>query len=137
MTLFHRRRLPPELAAPYEAFERVLADVEPAKEALTQVMPTTRLPGRPLPEALAEFEGRLGRARDAMPGWRRPEIEAEWVACAAGIEEAATRAVRLREDAPELGGFEGLIGAVESLLDPLEPFHAAAECFRSLRVATR
>ena len=136
MTFFRRRRLPPELEAPYESFERVLADVEPAKEALTEAMPTTRLPGRPLPDALAEFEDRLARARDAMSGWRRPETEPEWAACAAGIEESANRAARLREDAPDLRGFEGLISAVESLLDPLEPFHAAAERFRSLRVAS-
>jgi hypothetical protein len=134
VTLFRRRRLPPELEAPYEAFERVLAEVEPAKEALTEVMPTTRLPGRPLPDALAEFEDRLDHARDAMPGWRRPETEPEWAACAAGIEEAAARAARLREDAPDLGGFEGLIWAVGSLLDPLEPFRVAAERFRSFRV---
>ena len=136
MTLFHRKRLPPELEAPFETFERVLAEVEPAKEALTEAMPTTRLPGRPLPDALAEFEERLGRARDAMSGWRRNETEREWTACAAGIEQATARAVRLREHAPDLGGFEGLIWAVESLLDPLEPFRAAAERFRSLKVAT-
>jgi hypothetical protein len=134
---FRRKRLPPDLEEPYEAFERVLAEIEPAKEALTDVMPTTRLPGRPMPDALAEFEARLERGREAMPGWRRSETEAEWVACAQGIDEALERAVRLREDAPDLGGFEGLIGAVESLLDPLEPFSSAADRFRSLRVPAR
>ena len=137
MTFFRRKRLPADLEGPYEVFGDVLAEVEPAKEALTEVMPTTRLPGRPLPDALAEFEERLGRARMVMPGWRRTETESEWVACAHGIDEALGRVVRLREDAPDLGGFEGLIWAVESLLDPLEPFTSAAERFRSLRVAAR
>jgi hypothetical protein len=36
-------------------------------------------------------------------------------------------------DPPELGGFEGLIWAVDQLLAPLEAFEAAAERFRTLR----
>lgn len=133
MRLLRRKRLPAALEEPYAAFERVLAEVEPAKQALTGVMPTTRLPGRPLPDALAEFEERLERARESMSAWRRPEIESEWAACDAGVGEALARARSLREDAPHLGGFDGLIWAVETLLDPLEPFHAAIARFRSLR----
>jgi hypothetical protein len=53
------------------------------------------------------------------------------------VDEARARAARFREDAPELGGFEGLIWAVETLLDPLEPFAAAADRFRSMRVSGR
>jgi hypothetical protein len=68
-----------------------------------------------------------------MPTWRRPELEAEWLACGAGIRESLDRARRLREDPPELGGFEGLIWAVDQLLAPLEAFEAAAERFRTLR----
>jgi hypothetical protein len=137
VTALRRKRLPAELEAPHEAFERVLAEVEPAKEALTEVMPTTRMPGRPLPDALVEFEERLTRALEEMPGWRTPVTETEWVACERGIDEALSRARSLREDAPELGGFEGLIWAVGSLLDPLEPFAEAAHRFRSLRVTAR
>jgi hypothetical protein len=137
VTIFRRKRLPASLEAPAESFERVLAEVEPAKRALTDVMPTTRLPGRPLLDALAEFEERLGRARELMPGWRRPETEPEWTACHDGLAEALDRARRLREDAPDPGGFEGLIWTVEHLLDPLEPFRKAADRFRSLRVVRR
>ena len=39
-------------------------------------------------------------------------------------EHALERAERLRNDAPDLGGFEGLIWAVEQLMDPLGPFRA-------------
>ncbi|MDH5314496.1 MAG: hypothetical protein OEW66_11780 [Actinomycetota bacterium] len=137
MTIFRRKRLPAGLVGSFEAFERVLSEIEPAKEALTEVMPTTRVPGRPLPDALVEFVERLERARAAMPAWRCAEIEPEWSACANGVDEALGRARRLREDAPDLGGFEGLIWAVEELLDPLEPFRSAAERFRSMRVVTR
>ncbi|MGH2541072.1 MAG: hypothetical protein ACRDGK_11165, partial [Actinomycetota bacterium] len=72
-----------------------------------------------------------------MPAWKSPPIEREWSACEAGISAALTRARRFREEAPDLAGFEGLIWAVEEMLDPLEPFRAAAERFRSLRVPAR
>jgi hypothetical protein len=132
--IWRRKRLPLELEGPFEAFGAVLAEVEPAKAALTDVMPTTRMPGVALPDALVEFESRLAAAEALMPAWRRPELEQEWGACETGLQAASDRARRFREDPPELGGFEGLIWAVEELLDPLEPFRAAAERFRRLKV---
>ena len=128
-----RKRLPPELEAPFEAFNAVLAEVEPAKAVLTEVMPTTRLPGRPLPDVLLEFEERIGRALEVMPAWRRAETEEVWGRCADGLAEALLRAQRLREESPELGGFEGLIWTVEHLMSPLDPFEAGAERFNAMR----
>lgn len=131
--ILRRRRLPESLRAAHDAFERVLAEVEPAKEALTEVMPSTRLPGRPLPDALIEFETRLSRARELMPAWRAPELEETWAACNAALVEATDRARRFREEAPDLGGFEGLLWAVEHLMDPLDAFAHAAARFDQLR----
>jgi hypothetical protein len=128
-----RRRLPPELESHFAAFSDTIADLEPAKAGLTRVLPTTRLPGTPLPDAIAAYEAALERAEEMMPAWRHPAVEEIWVACREGVAGARDRARRLREEAPELGGFEGLIGAVEHLLDPLEPFEAAAAAFRDLR----
>jgi hypothetical protein len=116
------------------AFHAVLDELEPAKAALTEVMPTTRMPGRPLTDALLEFEGGLDRSAPSMPAWRTRDVETQWCACDAGLEQARTRARRFREEAPDLGGFEGLIWAVEHLLAPLEPFAAADERFRELGV---
>ena len=130
--IFRRARLPPSLRVPFSAFRAVLAEIEPAKAALTEVMPTTRMPGRSLPDALIEFEGGLARGVELMPDWRANEVESEWIACERGLRDARDRARRLREEAPELGGFEGLIWAVEELLDPLEPFAEAARRFREL-----
>jgi hypothetical protein len=131
--MFKRKRLPPELEPSFAAFMAVLAEVEPAKAAITEVMPSTRQPGRPFPDALLEFEEGLGRARLQMRGWRGPPMDDAWGRCDAGLIEALDRARRFREEAPELGGFEGLIWAVERLLAPLEPFVGAAERFRGLR----
>jgi len=130
--ILRRKRTAPEVQASFDAFRHVLVHLEPAKAALTDVMPTTRMPGRPLPDALAEFEGGLVRAEERMPAWRTPEMQAEWTACEQGLADALGRARRFREDAPELGGFEGLIWAVEELMAPLDPFVMAAERFRDL-----
>jgi len=133
--IWRRKRLPEDLERPFAALGAVLAEVEPAKAALTEVMPTTRMPGVSLPDALVEFEARLTAATALMPAWRHAEVEREWVACDAGLRAATEQARRFREDPPELGGFEGLIWAVEELLHPLEPFRAAAERFRGLRIS--
>ena len=130
--IFRRKRLPPELQGPFVVFYSVLAQVEPAKAALTEVMPTTRMPGRSLPDALLEFEEGLVRGAELMPDWRAHDVESVWAACERGLADALDRARRFREEAPELGGFEGLIWAVEQLLGPLEPVAEAAERFREL-----
>jgi len=131
--MFKRKRLPPDLAPAHAAFSAVLDEVEAAKAALVGVMPTTRLPGTPLPDALLEFEERTAQAVELMAGWRAPELLGEWEACDSGLTEARERARRFREEGPELGGFEGLIWAVEELMAPFEPFEAAALRFRALR----
>ena len=132
--ILRRKRSSPELQASFAAFLDVLEHLEPAKAALTEVMPTTRVPGRALPDALAEFEEGLRRAQTLMPSWRAPALEREWEACDRGLVEARERARRFRTDAPELGGFEGLIWAVEELMAPLDGFATAAERFRQLGV---
>jgi hypothetical protein len=132
--ILRRKRATPELRATFAAFRAVLEHLEPAKAALTDVMPTTRMAGRPLPDALVEFEDGLKRAAPLMRGWRMPDLEPEWIVCEQGLAEARARARRLREDAPELGGFEGLIWAVEELMAPLDGFATAAERFRQLGV---
>jgi hypothetical protein len=131
--MFRRHKMPESVRSALEGLRDVVGHVEAAKDAMTSTVPSTRLPGTPLAEAIAEFEDHLGRARELMPGWRHPEVEEEWLACEAGIGESLERAELLREDPPELGGFEGLIWVVDQILAPLEAFEAAAERFRTLR----
>ena len=68
-----------------------------------------------------------------MPGWRCPELDAEWRACAEGLAEGIDRATRLLAMDEDPAGFEGLLGTVEQLMDPLDPFASAEERFGSLR----
>ena len=134
--MFRRKALPDELVPSLRAFHGVLDEIEPAKAGLTEVVPGTRLPGRPLDDALAEFVVRLTRARELMPAWRRPELEDEWSACAAGLALALDRATQLLDDGYEASGFGSLVALVEDLLDPLEPFSQAEDRFGSLRRRT-
>jgi hypothetical protein len=131
--MLRRKSLSTELRRARDSFRVVVAEVEAGKDAMTSTVLSTRLPGTPLAEAIAEFEEHLGRAKELMPAWRHPDVEDEWLACEIGIDDALGRAARLREDPPELGGFEGLIWVVDQVLAPLEAFEAAAERFRTLR----
>jgi hypothetical protein len=131
--MLRRKRLPAELAPAFDAFQRVLDEIEPAKADLTDIVPGSRLPGRPVGDALAEFVASLDRASALMAAWRRPELETVWSACADGLAEARADAAALLAEATEAAGFGDLLGIVERLLDRLEPFADAEARFRELR----
>ncbi|HZP90555.1 MAG TPA: hypothetical protein VFC04_06100 [Actinomycetota bacterium] len=132
-----RRPLPDELARALEGFRDTLQPLERARRALTESVPSTRLPGRPLAETLLEFEEGLREARDRMPAWRTGELEQEWRACADAIGAALELAERLRLEAEQPEGFEALIGLVGDLLAPLDAFEQAADRLRGLRRRAR
>jgi hypothetical protein len=132
-SVFRRKRLPDQLQIPLEGLRAVAAEIEAGKRAMTGAVPSTRSAGTPLAEGILELEDRLTSAQILMVAWRHPALEQEWRACDEGIRESLDRARRLREDPPELEGFEGLIWAVDQLLEPLEAFEAAADRFRTLR----
>jgi hypothetical protein len=131
--MFRRRSVPPDLSRMQTAFGAVLDELEPAKAAITDVMPGTRMPGRPLSDALDEFERRLARADELMGAWRGPQLEDAWSACAEGLRTSLALARRLREGGSGAESFEGLLGLVQALVDPLEPFARAESVLRSLR----
>lgn len=131
--MFRRQRLSPELDQALMNLRAVVDEVEAAKSALTGTVPSTRSAGTPLAEGILDLEQHLRAALTLMPAWRHPDLEEAWRACDTAIRESLERARRMREDPPELGGFEGLIWAVDQLLAPLEAFEAAAERFRTLR----
>ncbi len=134
MTLvLRRKRLPAALVGPFDAFRSVVGSVERSTSTLTDSVPTTRLPGRPLPETLLGFEEGLRQARGGMDAWRIPEVESEWRASREAVDRCLAMAERLRLKAQMPVGFEALVGTIGDLLAPLEAFEHAAERFRSLR----
>ncbi|MEX0984297.1 MAG: hypothetical protein WD096_04535 [Actinomycetota bacterium] len=136
--MFRRRREPPaDLRAAEHAFHAVLDLVEPAKAGLADVLPTTRMPGRPFGHALAEFVQRLEEAKHAMIAWPEQALTDHRVACDAALQEALDRAHRISSEGRDVAGFEALLWLVESLLDPLEPFAEAEFGFRDRRRGRR
>ena len=132
--IFRRRSRDPDLADAASAFAGVLEELEPAKAALAEAVPGTRLPGRPFSDALAAFVAGAGRAQTLMATWRRPSLEKEWAACSTGLERSLRLARAHPMDLPsEQAGFVGLVERIQAILDPLEPFEAADAAFRRRR----
>ena len=131
--MLRRKRLPAPLRDAYRAFSAVMEDVDRAHAVLTEAAPSTRFAGRPLPDALVEFEDALRSAQSGMDAWRVPELEREWERCESGLAGSLELAERLRLEAPEIPGFETLIGTIDSLIAPLDAFVAAEERFPALR----
>ncbi len=131
--ILRRKRLPATLAERHAAFEDVLSEVEHAKAALTEAVPGSRAPGRPLAEAMLAFQDGLRAAGTAMDRWRAPEVEREWLEASAGLHASLAIAERLRIQGAEPVGFEALIGSIGDMLEPLDAFGNALERFRSLR----
>jgi hypothetical protein len=127
-----RRRLPERLEAPALAFDNLLPALERARAVLTESVPGTRLPGRPLAETLSEFEEGLREVRGRMDAWRSPDLEPEWDACSRGLDGSLALADRVRTEGAHPEGFEGLIGLIGDLLAQLEPFERAAARLREL-----
>jgi hypothetical protein len=132
MTL-RRKRLPPDLEGRRRAFDDLVTELEGAKAALTEAVPGTRMPGRPLADCIAVFEDGLHAVERGMDAWRSPQVEEVWVGASGGLGEALALARRVRVQGPEPVGFEGLIGLIGEMLAPLEAFGVAVERFRSLR----
>ena len=66
--MIRRKELPTDLQPAFRSFSDVVDAIEPAKAAVADVLPGTRLPGRPLNDALAEYRpGSLA----PKPGWAR------------------------------------------------------------------
>ncbi len=133
--MFRRKRLPPGLEAAYEAFLSTVASLEHGKAALTESVPGTRQPGRPLAETLLVFEEDLREADAAMAAWRVPELEREWLDAEGSIRTCRAMAERLRLEAEVPVGFETLIGTIGDLMAPLQSFEVAERRFRELRVS--
>lgn len=131
--MFRRKHLPAALEPAYAAFIATVEPLERGKAALTESVPGSRLPGRPLAETLLEFEEGLREADRGMAAWRVRELEREWAAADEAIRTCLGLAERLRLEAEIPDGFEALIGTIGDLMAPLEAFGVAEERFRELR----
>jgi hypothetical protein len=133
--MLRRRRLPDDVRPAYQAFRDGVAHVERANAFVARTIPTTRLPGVPLAEALLGFEEELVQARAALARSSPPaQVEERWRGCEDAVAAALSIAERLRLEAEQPEGFEALVGTIGDLTVPLEDaFGAAEEAFRRAR----
>ncbi len=122
-----RRAAPPGDAL--RAFDAAVGALEEAKASLVAAIPTGRIPGVHLAEALVSFESGIDSVQALMAGWRTPGVEDRWSACMRGLRESSARAERLRLHGTP-GTYEELLSSIGDLLEPLDAFTAAAEGFR-------
>lgn len=111
------------------AFDRAASAVAAAQRALLAAIPTSRDPGIPLAQALAEFGKLLDNATATLAEWRDEAPAHEWTKCATALACARREAARLRLE-PGALDFEGLNARVGDVLHPLEAF---AEVERAVR----
>lgn len=131
--MFRRKSLPAALEDAYAAFRATVEPLERGKAALTESVPGTRLPGRPLLETLLEFEEALHEADAGMSTWRVPELEREWGTADDAIRKCLGLAEHLRLESEAPVGFEALIGTIGDLMAPLDVLQDAERRFRDLR----
>lgn len=79
----------------------------------------------------------LADAAAAMPAWRHPLLEVEWLACRQALDETLDGLDRAVEKAATTAELEGALTAVSDLLDPLHAFVDAEEALRAQRRSAR
>lgn len=126
--------LPAELAAAYDAFQRCAGHINLAQRAMIRCVPSSpRSTPLPLDAGAQTLRISLADARRDLAGWRRPEVEDVWLACAAALEETLISADAAIERAATTRELEVALAAVSDLLDPLHAFVDAQARFASLR----
>ena len=71
----------------------------------------------------------LSAASDAMPAWRHPAVDGEWLACTAALEATLAGVSAYVGIAAATAELEVALTAVQDLLDPLHAFIDAQEAF--------
>ena len=132
--LRRRRALPADVAPAYEAFLACAAHVDLAQRAMIRCVPSSpRATPLPLAVGAETLRVALRDAREAMPAWRHPRVEAAWEACGKALDETLAGVDRCVAVAGATRELEVALTAVQDLLDPLHAFVEAEEAFGRLR----
>jgi hypothetical protein len=108
---------------PDVAVDRIVDEVERAKEELVAAVPSPRgVPGRPIAEAILAFEEALKRASDllASDDALDPALRTSF---GSAVAESLHQAERVRLEAPPLD-YETLVTVLGDLIAPLDAFRA-------------
>lgn len=125
--------MPDELAAPWAAFVAQAKRVEDARQALLGCLPVGRVDPAPIPVGLDLLRDELRAVAGDLDAWKVPEVEPQWRACRAAIDEALDHIEPTRRTALETDELEVLLDAVTDVVEPLDVWQDAERQWLSLR----
>lgn len=132
--MFARKRMPERLAGPWEAFREQAERVEAAREALLGCLPVGRVDPAPVPVGLDLLGDELEAVRAELGAWRVVEVESEWEACRASVEDALGHVEAARAVAGTTTELEELLDAVTEVVEPLDAWADAERAWLRQRV---
>lgn len=125
--------MPAHLAAPWAAFCAQAQRVEDARQALLGCLPVGRVDPAPIPVGLDLLRDELREVGARLHEWQVPEVEAQWHACRAAVDEALAHIEPTRGTAQQTDELEVLLDAVTDVVEPLDVWQDAEHHWRSLR----
>ena len=135
--VFRRKQIPEHLTEQWSAFLAQAERVENARQALLGCLPVGRVDPAPIPVGLDLLRDELVAVRGDMERWRVPEVDEQWQACLAAIEEALEHVEPTRATAEETDELEELLEAVTDVVEPLDVWQDAERAWRSLSRRSR
>ena len=138
MPLRRRRDPPAELVEAAAAFARCADHVDLGQRALIRCVPSSpRATPLPLDVGAETLRLSLAAAAREMPGWRHPDLEDDWLRCAAALDETLAGLDDALATAASTRELEVALTAVQEVLDPLHAFVDAEARLAALTRRTR
>lgn len=131
--MFRRRQMPEQLVAPWTAFGLQAQRVEDARQALLGCLPVGRVDPAPVPVGLDLLRDELIAVAERVHEWRVPQVEVQWLACRASLDDALAHVEPTRAIAARTDELEVLLDAVTDVVEPLDVWQDAERRWRSLR----
>lgn len=131
--MFSRKRLPPELRAPWEAFEQQAQRIEDARRALLGCLPVGRVEPAPVTVGLDLLRDELRAVAAELDRWDVPGMAEHQQAVRAALDASIAEAGRLRPLVERTDELLDVLNAVSHVLEPLDAWRDAERHWRTLR----
>lgn len=126
--------MPPALQPAWESFAAQAERVQTARRVVLSCLPVGRVEPVPVAVGLDVLAEELAAVDGDLDAWRVEDVEQQWHACAAAIDEAVNAIPAAKDVAASSRELEELLGAVADVVEPLgDAFSAAERRWLSLR----
>ena len=130
MRLGRKPDLPVERRDAWWAFLDAAEVIEGGRRILLGTLPTFRVAPTPIALGTAAMRRAIADARTWMDAWRVDELDVEWAACAAALDEADGALAEVERLAATSDEMDHVLGALQGVIDPLDAFADAERAFR-------